>query len=127
MREKENIYGRIFSVCFHFLLNLAFVYCLVQGYTYSYHFSYTLFGDLPKSVVKMADTTVVIEEGKGAKEVASLLEQSGIVESKYLFMARAYIGKYNNKIVAGKYILNSNMSPDTICKVICGMQSEGTS
>jgi len=127
MREKENIYGRVFSVCFHFLLNLAFVYCLVQGYTYSYHFSYSLFGDLPKAVVKMADTPIVIENGKGAKEVAVLLEQNGIVDSRYIFMARAYIGKYNNKIVAGKYVLNASMTPDQICKIICGMQSEDAS
>lgn len=127
MREKENIYGRVFGICFHLLLDLAFIYFLIQGYMVSYHFSYALFGDLPKSAMAATNTPVVISQGSTAKDVSVQLEECGVVENRYLFLARAYIGKYKDKIVAGSYELNPGMTPDNICKMICGMQSEDAS
>ena len=70
--------------------------------------------------------TITIESGSTAKQVADIMEGSGLVEDDKLILARLYLGKYNKKIIAGTYTLSPAMSADAICKKICGIQSEET-
>lgn len=125
-KDNESIYGRVLGICFHFLLNVVFVFMIVEGYNYSYHFAYNLFADVPAAATSTTVKEVVIEEGSTAKDVAQELELVGIIQDKHIFVARAYVGKYRNKIKAGTYSLGPGMSPDQICRIICGMQSEET-
>ncbi|MDO5156084.1 MAG: endolytic transglycosylase MltG [Eubacteriales bacterium] len=127
MREKENIYARILGFCFHILLDVMFVFFILEGYTYSYNLAYRLFGDLPATVMSTQTMRVTIDEGSSAKQVADELKLKGVIDDSYVFMARVYLGKYSNRIVSGTYILGPGMSPDQICRTICGIRSEEAS
>lgn len=126
-KDNENAYSVILGVCIRTLINVVFLFLLVEGFTYSYHFSYKLFADLPTAAASSDMKNITIDAGSSAKDVAFLLEANGIVDDKYIFVARAYLGKYNNKIQAGTYTLGPGMTPDEICQMICGIQSEETS
>lgn len=125
-KDNESAYGVVLGICVRTLINAVFLLLLIEGFTYSYRFSYKLFADLPKAAsYDMKDIT--IEEGSTAKEVSILLEANEIIDNRYIFLARAYLGKYNKKIIEGTYSLGAGMTPDEICRTICGMQSEETS
>ena len=122
--DKNNITGTILRVSLRTFINAMLVFILVEGFIGAYYFSYKLFSDFPYVVASHDVRNITISEGQSAKDVGALLEECGIVEDKYLFLARTYLGKYNNRIQAGTYTLGPGMSPDEICKKICGIQSE---
>lgn len=122
--EKKSISTAILWISLRTLLNVLILLLLVEGFVTAYHFSYKLFGDYPYSAASSETMNVKIEEGTSVMEVAVKLEELKVVESRYLFVARAYIGKYQDKIVAGEYVLGPGLSPDEICKIICNIKSE---
>lgn len=126
-KDNENAYGVVLGICVRTLVNILFVLLLVEGFTYSYHFTYKVFADLPKVAASTEVKEIVIGEGSSAKDVSVLLETNGVIEDKYIFLVRAFVGKYNDKIIPGTYSLSPGMTPDEICRMICGMQSEETS
>ncbi len=125
--EKEKMSNIILGISVRVFVNLMLILVLVQGFVSAYHFSYKLFTDIPYQPISTQEWSVTIEEGSDVFSVASMLEDYGIVDGKYLFVARAYLGQYNNRILAGTYSLGPAMSPDTICRKICGVQSEEAS
>lgn len=124
--DKKSISSSILWISLRTLMNVLIVFLLVEGFTNAYHFSYKLFADYPYVAASSETMNVTIEAGSDVNDVATVLDEMGIVDSKYLFIARAYIGKYNDKIIAGSYVLGPGMTPDEICRRICGMQSEET-
>jgi len=126
-KDNQNTCTLVLGMCVRMLMNIVFVFLLMQGFTYSYRFSYNLFADLPAVAASSDKKNITINDGNTVKDIALLLETNGIVEDKYIFLARAYIGKYHSKMRAGTYTLGPGMTPDEICKMICGIQSEETS
>ncbi len=61
---------------------------------------------------------IVIEPGMGAKDVAKLLTDKGIIPNPYLFRLAAKLYGKERKIKAGKYILRKDMSLFEILKTI---------
>ncbi|MGN0154481.1 MAG: hypothetical protein ACI4A3_08505 [Lachnospiraceae bacterium] len=126
-RENDSVTRIILMVSIRTLVNIMLLFVLVEGFTQSYRFSYKVFGDMPYIPASSVTKTITIESGSSAKDVAAVLETNEIVEGEYLFLARLYLGKYNSRIVAGTYTLSPSMSPDEICRCICGIQSEDAS
>lgn len=127
MTNKEDKFKIIIGFVLRTMINILFVLGIIEGFVYSYHFSYQLFADVPYKPVAEETMDITIESGSSATDVAKLLSQFDIVESEYLVLARIYLGKYNNKIQAGTYRLGPAMTPDQICRCICGIQSEEAS
>lgn len=127
MGEREKFSGIILGVSLRLLMNMMLVFFLVEGFVNSYHFSYKLFSDIPYMAGSSSEIGVTIAPGSSAYDVAELLDGLGIVDGKYLFLARVYLGKYQTKIIAGTYSLGPGMSPDTICRRVCGMKTEDES
>lgn len=122
--DKDRFSDSILRISLRLLINMILIFVLVEGFVGAYHFSYRLFADLPESAASQQESKVTIPEGENAWDVAVTLEKCGIVDSRYLFLARAYLGKYNNRIQSGEYMLSPAMTPEEICKKICGQQSE---
>lgn len=124
--ENSSAYGVVMGICVRTLINFVFLLLLVEGFTYSYHFSYKLFADIPAMAASSDMKEIVINEGSTIDEISLLLEANNVIDDRYIFLARAYLGKYTSRIIAGKYFLGPGMTPDEICQTICGMQSEET-
>lgn len=127
MTGGEDKFRIIIGFILRTMINILFVIGIVEGFVYSYHFSYKLFADIPYKPAASETMNITIESGNSAKDVADILDSLDIVENKYLILARMYIGKYNSKIKAGTYKLGPAMTPDEICRCICGIQREETS
>ena len=127
MISGENKFKLIMGFLFRTILNMLFILGIFEGFVYSYHFSYKLFMDVPYKPVESEMLDITIEPGNNAIDVAKLLDKFGIVESEYMVLARMYVGKYNTRIQAGTYKLGPSMTPDEICRCICGIQSEEAS
>ena len=124
--DKRSISSTILSISVRTLINVLLVLFLVEGFTEAYRFSSKLFMDIPYKAATSDTVNVTIKDGMDAQQLAGALTDLGIVEGKALFLARVYIGGYADKIQAGVYQLGPGMSPDEICREICGMQSEET-
>lgn len=123
--NRENMSGTILRFSLRTLVNMILLFFLVEGAIWAYNFSYRVFADYPYMAASRDTRTVTISKGQTAKDVAGVFEELGIVESRYMFLARVYLGKYNNQIQAGTYTLGPGMTPEEICKTICGQQREG--
>lgn len=124
--ENDKISKVILQISLRTLMNVVLLFILVEGFVYTYQFSYKVFADVPYMPASSDTVTITIESGSTAKQVADIMEGSGLVEDDKLILARLYLGKYNKKIIAGTYTLSPAMSADAICKKICGIQSEET-
>ena len=124
--ENDKISKVILQISLRTLMNVVLLFILVEGFVYTYQFSYKVFADVPYMPASSETVTITIESGSTAKQVADIMEGSGLVEDDKLILARLYLGKYNKKIIAGTYTLSPAMSADAICKKICGIQSEET-
>ena len=122
--ENDKISKVILQISLRTLMNVVLLFILVEGFVYTYQFSYKVFADVPYMPTSSDTVTITIESGNTAKQVADIMEGSGLVEDDKLILARLYLGKYNKKIIAGTYTLSPAMSADAICKKICGIQSE---
>lgn len=126
-RDKEKISSTILGISVRLFINVLLVFFLMEGFVTGYQFSNKLFSDTPFAAASKETMEITIESGTSVMELAELLDDKKIVDGKYLFVARAYLGKYNSKIQAGTYILGPGMSPDEICRKVCGMKGEDAS
>ncbi len=70
------------------------------------------------------ETKFVVEKGMTTKEVAAMLHDQEIIGNKYIFLIYAKIHGAGNKIQAGEYLLNSNMTiPEIISDLTQGKVS----
>lgn len=123
-RDKESVSNTILWISLRTFVNVALLFVLVEGFILGYQFSYKLFGDYPYAATSQTTMSITITQGSSVQEIAEILDGNEIVDGKYLFMARVYLGRYDKRIKAGTYKLGPGMSPDEICQAICGIQSE---
>lgn len=126
-RDKNSVSNTILWVSIRTFINVMLLFVLVEAFILGYQFSYKLFNDNPYMAASKTTMNITIEEGTSVADVAMILDNNEIVDGKYLFMARVYLGKYHNRIQAGTYVLGPGMSPDEICRTICGIKSEDAS
>ena len=50
------------------------------------------------SCLKSKTVTVTIPEGTSSTKIAEILKEKDVIESKYLFLARLRLSKYNGKL-----------------------------
>lgn len=125
--DKRSVSSAVLSISVRTLINVLIIFLFVEAFVEAYHFSYKVFADHPYVAASDQVMNITIQEGMDMKQVALVLDEAGVVDGRYLFLARVYLGEYQNKLKAGKYQLGPGMSPDEICKKICGIQSEETS
>lgn len=124
LNEKNSVVSVVLSICIRTIVNLMIIFFMYEVLVQSYSFSYMLFADIPYMSGQNSPITITVEEGENAKDIARELYDNRIIENQYIFLARAYLGKYSGKMRAGSYAVSSTMSPDTICRMLCGMQTE---
>ncbi len=127
MTGRESKFKIICGFILRTMINIIFVFGIYEGFVYSYVFSYKLFADIPYKPATSEMISITIEPESSATDVAKLLDELGVVDGQYLVLARMYLGKYNSRIQQGTYKLGPGMTPDEICRCICGIQSEESS
>ncbi len=108
------------STILHLMLTILFyivvVIFIVNGSRLAYKYSYQIFGSVSVSEGSGKDYGLKISEGESTMNVATKLEQNGIILNRFTFYIRAKLTKQN--ILPGTYTVNSSMDYDGIFKVI---------
>ncbi len=68
------------------------------------------------SCSKPKTITVTIPEGTPSKRIAEILKENDVIESKYVFLARLALSKYNGKLQYGTFKFDKNDSLGEIMK-----------
>ncbi len=77
----------------------------------------------PVSSTPVAGQRIIIKKGSGVAQVASLLEEKGLIKNKYVFRIYARLQQLDTKIQAGSYTLSAQQSlPELALKLTQGTE-----
>ena len=74
------------------------------------------------SCSKPKTITVAIPEGTSSTRIAEILKENDVIESKYVFLARLALSKYNGKLQYGTFKFDSN---DSLGEIITTLATKG--
>jgi UPF0755 protein len=70
------------------------------------------------SCLKSGTVTVTIPEGTSSTKIAEILKENDVIESKYFFLARLRLSKYNGKLQYGTFKFDKNDSLGEIFEIL---------
>jgi cell division protein YceG involved in septum cleavage len=102
------------------LINVVILLCLVKAFSYSFDFAYQVFATASVDVANSRSVTVEIIPDETLLDVASALEDKGLVENKYAFILKMRIGGYASQIKSGTYQMAPSNTNTEIINMITG-------
>lgn len=74
------------------------------------------------SLISGGKVTITIPKGTSSVEIADILKDNDIIESKFMFLARLKTSRYNGKLQYGEFTFDKN---DSYGKIIKALATEG--
>lgn len=121
--DKNKQLYNVLQFSIGFGINVIIVILLMQAFYFAYNFSYDVFSNTTYKAYDDTEIAVTIEPGASGMEVASLLEEKGVVESKYVAYVRAKVTKAT--VMPGTYVLKPSMTLDEIYAILGNEEQEG--
>ena len=100
------------------LIDVALILIIVRGFSTSFSFAHDVFYDRAMTPGSNELVTVKIEDGFTTSSVAESLVDAGVINNKYVMVAKIKVGEYGNKIVEGTYALSPGMTSNQILAII---------
>lgn len=117
----------IVQVVFNILMYTLVILLAIRLCTVVYDFSYQIFGNVTVEQAPGTDTPFEITKGEGTMELATALEDHGLVVDKYTFYVRAKLSTSSRRpILPGTYKLNTSMTYEEILSVVTNETATGT-
>jgi len=113
-------------IVFHILIDVVIVLAIIQIFITSYNFFYSVFTDRPASYTESTQVQVIIPPDSTTVEIVDILEENGLVEDKYVMLAKIYISSYHGKMMPGTYVLSKSMTQSEILDVLTHTEKEDT-
>ncbi len=125
-KQSSNVKGikRILRFMINLLVDVIILFIFVKVFTYAFNFSYDVFADSAKDPSSQEYVVVEIQPDSSASDIADALYDSGVIENKYVMLAKMKIGGYSSQIQANKYGLSPSMTYDEILDILCGISEE---
>lgn len=117
MRIKSLILAVLEAIIKVVILAVAVMYIL-KGVNAAYEFGYKVFADEPVSVNNPRTITVGVGESSGVKDVASMLEDKGLINDARLFVIQEYLSAYHDQIKPGIYDLSTGMTANEMIQIM---------
>lgn len=124
MAKKKSATFKLICMLFSMIINLAIIVFLIEGFTYSFGFTYRMFNDAPKNAADKTTVTVSVLEDSSSRDIIDLVYDAGVVEDKYVFMAKTYLEGYYKKMKPGVYELSQSMTNTQILQTLTGQIKE---
>lgn len=107
------------QVLVNIIVYTVLIIAIVKITSWTYHFSYQIYGNVTAESAPGRDVTVEIKEQEGTMEIASDLYEEGAVIDKYSFFIRMKLttGK-KRPILPGTYTLNTSMTYEEILDIL---------
>lgn len=123
-RDMNTVTGTIMGVSCKVLLYVLVFFLLYLGVTRGYGYGHEIFAPTPAASPPGADYEIVVGEGDSVSEVGKLLEDSGLIKDKNIFVLQAKLYEYS--VYPGTYTLNSSEnSKDMLKKLDAGGKDSG--
>lgn len=116
----KKLFIGTFGICINVVIYALVIILAVRLITFSYDFSYTVFGGAPVAESSEAVVPVQISDGSSTDEIAALLEKKGLVKYKNAFIIRVALSQYKGQIQAGNYELSPSMTMDEMLAIMSG-------
>ena len=121
-RQKNKQLYHVLQFSIGFGINVIIVILLMQAFNFSYNFSYDVFSNTVYNAKDDREIVVTVGAGSSSMEIASLLEEKGVVESKYVAFVRSKITKAT--VIPGTYVLKPSMTIDEIYTILSNAEQE---
>ncbi len=112
-KEINKVTGTVISVAWKLIVIALVIMILFEGITKGYQFGYSIFYDTAAADPPGIDMRVTIGEDETLTDIASALEEGGLIKDKYIFLIQSIFYEYGvrgNDIIPGTYLLNNSMS-----------------
>lgn len=117
MSIKSLIFTVIETIVKVVIIAVAVMY-IIKGVGVAFDFGYRVFADEPMSVGEGRTITVGIAENASVKDVATMLEQKGLIRDADLFVIQERLSQYHDQIQSGIFDLSTSMTASDILAVI---------
>ena len=97
---------------------------IVRGATKAYDFGYRVFADKPVSVSGGRTITVGVSENMSVKDIATMLEEKGLIEDADLFVVQELLSAYHGEIRPGIYDLSTDMTAAQMMEIMSTVTQE---
>ena len=127
-KDINRVTGAIIRVSLRLIIYALVVLLLYEGVTAGYSFGYAVFAGTAVSEDPGITASVAVEEGQDAGEGGQMLEEMGLIQSRYIFMIQALFYEYD--IYPGTYQLNTSMTSKEMLEemsVLPTAETEGVS
>ena len=111
-------------IVFQVLVNVIIVLLVIQIFSVAYNFFYKVFTDNSLNPMSRQEIEFVIKPDTSTVEVVDSLVEAGVIQDKYVMIAKIYLSSYHGKIMPGTYTLSPAMTQDEIMKEITGNNEE---
>ena len=120
----KKLFLGTFGIALNVVIYAVIILFAIRVVTYSYNFSYEVFGNVSMSEEAAKTVPVQIPEGASTDEVASQLRKKGLINDERAFIVHTALTKYSGRIMPGSYELSPSMTMNEILSVITGISLE---
>ena len=117
MNSKEVVVS-VFSTVFKVVLAIIIVMLVYKWSLTAYEYGQRVFNEPPMTAGDGRTVTIVVEEGDGAKEIGTTLENYGLIRDAELFVVQEMLSAYKDKMKPGAYELNTSMTTDEMMAIM---------
>lgn len=116
----ERRLGSASYYTFEILIVIGIILLFVKSFSMSFEFAHDVFYDSAKSSGSTDYVIVEISPDATTTTIAEELYEAGVIESKYVMIAKMKVGEYSSSIQSGTYGLSPSMTYSEILNIICG-------
>lgn len=91
----------------------------------AYEFGYRIFTEQPMSAEPGRDVTLNVTSGQGESDIATMLEEKGLIRDALLFRIQKKLSSYSGDIKPGTYTLNTCMNTEEMLEILVGTTDDG--
>ena len=91
----------------------------------AYDFGFRIFTEQPMSAEPGRDVTLTVTSGQGEGDVATMLEEKGLIRDAILFRIQKKLSSYKGDVKPGSYTLNTCMNTDEMLEILIGSVADG--
>ncbi len=120
----DKIMKHALRIVLQLLIDIVIVLLLIQVFNMGYSFSYKVFTDSCVDLRDDSQIAVTIPPDSTTMEIVDELLDAGVIEDKYVMIAKIYLSSYHGKLLPGTYMLSKSMTQDEIMKSLAGIDEE---
>lgn len=116
--SASKVVLHILNICVTILVFVLVVFGLMKLGIAAYDVGYRVFTEEAVDTIPGSDVVVEVYDDMSNMELATLLEEKGLVKDDYLFFLQMKLSAYANKVRPGLYTLNTSQTAREILQIM---------